>query len=82
MKLYCDNKSVIEIANNPVQHDRTKHVKIDRHFIKEKIEDDIIVFPFVKLEQQLVDMLTKAVASKTLSNYFDKLRMCDIYAPT
>jgi len=82
MKLYCDNKSVIEIANNPVQHDRTKHVEIDRHFIKEKIEDDIIVFPFVKLEQQLVDMLTKAVASKTLSNYFDKLRMCDIYAPT
>ena len=81
MKLYCDNKSAIEIANNPVQHDRTKHVKIDRHFIKEKIEDDIIVFPFVKLEQQLVDMLTKAVASKTLSNYFDKLRMCDIYAP-
>ena len=34
MKLYCDNKSTINIAHNPVQHDRTKHIEIDRHFIK------------------------------------------------
>jgi hypothetical protein len=36
--LYCDNKTAINIANNPVQHDRTKHVEIDRHFIKEKLD--------------------------------------------
>lgn len=36
MKLYCDNKSAISIAHNLVQHDRTKHIEIDRHFIKEK----------------------------------------------
>jgi hypothetical protein len=33
--LYCDNKAAISIVNNPVQHDGTKHVEIDRHFIKE-----------------------------------------------
>jgi len=82
MKLYCDNKSAIEIAHNPVQHDRTKHVEIDRHFIKEKIEAGIIVFPFVKSEQQLADMLTKAVTSRTLAGSLDKLGMCDIHAPT
>ena len=37
MKLYCENKTAISIAHNLVQHDRTKHVKIDRHFIKEKL---------------------------------------------
>ena len=39
MKLYCDNKSAINIAHNPIQHDRTKHIEVDKHFIKEKLEE-------------------------------------------
>ena len=38
IKVYCDNKSAIAIAHNPVLHDRTKHVEVDKHFIKEKID--------------------------------------------
>lgn len=38
MKLYCDNKSAIDIAHNPIQYDKTKHIEIDRHFNKEKLE--------------------------------------------
>jgi hypothetical protein len=34
IKMYCDNKAVIAINNNPIQYDRTKYVKVDRHFIK------------------------------------------------
>lgn len=82
MKLYCDNKSAIDIAHNPVQHDRTKHVEIDRHFIKEKLEAGIIIFPFVESEDQLADVLTKAVASKVFIDSLVKLGMCDIHAPT
>lgn len=37
MKLYCDYKSAIDIVHNPIQHDSTKHIEIDRHFIKEKV---------------------------------------------
>ena len=36
IKLYCDNKAAISISQNPIQHDRTKHIEVDRHFIKEK----------------------------------------------
>eukprot|EP00268_Persea_americana_P058474 TRINITY_DN70731_c0_g1_i1.p1 TRINITY_DN70731_c0_g1~~TRINITY_DN70731_c0_g1_i1.p1 ORF type:complete len:196 (+),score=22.87 TRINITY_DN70731_c0_g1_i1:1-588(+) len=82
MKLYCDNTLAIKIAYNPVQHDRTKHVKIDRHFIKKKIDAGIITFPFVKSEEQLADVLTKAVASNLFDDSLCKLGMCDIHAPT
>ena len=39
MLLYCDNKSAISIAHNLAHHDSTKHIEVDRHFIKEKIKD-------------------------------------------
>ena len=42
IQFYCDNQSAISISKNPVHHDRTKHVEIDRHFIKEKIEENVI----------------------------------------
>ena len=35
MILYCDNKATINGAHNPVHHDRTKHIEIDRHFLNE-----------------------------------------------
>ena len=47
MRLYCDNKATINIAHNSVQHDKTKHVEIDRHFIKEKLRKDLICTLFV-----------------------------------
>ncbi|KAK3037954.1 hypothetical protein RJ639_030659 [Escallonia herrerae] len=53
MKLYSDNKVAINIANNPVQHDITKHVEIDKHFIKEKIEAGTVYMPFVPTSQQV-----------------------------
>jgi len=41
LKLWCDNKAAINIANNSVQHDRTKHVEIDRFFIKERLVEHL-----------------------------------------
>ncbi|KAK2405752.1 hypothetical protein QL285_054960 [Trifolium repens] len=45
LKLYSDSKAAISVAHNPVQHDRTKHIEIDRHFIKEKLDAGIICLP-------------------------------------
>ncbi|RDX74493.1 hypothetical protein CR513_45757, partial [Mucuna pruriens] len=49
MQLFCNNKVAISIAHNPVLHDQTKHVEIDKHFIKEK------------LEKEIADVLTKGL---------------------
>ncbi|TYK14200.1 putative mitochondrial protein [Cucumis melo var. makuwa] len=61
MKLFYDNKTVISIASNPIQHDRTKHVEIDRHFIKERLENGSICIPYIPSSQQIVDIPTKGL---------------------
>jgi hypothetical protein len=73
MKLYCDNKSAISIAHNPVQHDRTKHIEVDRHFIKEKLDNGLICTPFISSKDQLADILTKGLPSVVFQNIVGKL---------
>lgn len=82
MELFCDNTTAIAIAHNPIQHDRTKHVGMERHFIKEKLDQQEICFPFVRSEDQLTDILTKTVSIKKFNSSIDKLDMIDVYAPT
>ena len=82
MKLYCDNKAAISIAQNPAQHNCSKHVEIDRHFIKEKIDYGAICMPFVPFTQQRVDIFTKGLFRTSFELFISKLSMTDIYAPT
>ena len=82
MNLLCDNKAAIDISHNPVQHDRTKHVEVHKHFIRQNLDERIVRFPFVKSEDQLADILTKEVCGKVFNNLLDKLGMRDLHAPT
>lgn len=82
IQLYCDNKAACDIAHNPIQHGRTKHVEVDRFFIKEKLDEKTVELPKIRSEDQLADILTKAVSTRVFSKFLSKLGMCDIYAPT
>jgi hypothetical protein len=78
--LYCDNKATINIANNSIQHDRTKHVEIDRHFIKDKLDEGIMCMSFVGIKEQITDVFTKGLSITDFSNVIDKMSMINIYA--
>ena len=51
MKLYYDNKTTINDAHNLAQHDKTKHVKVDHHFTKDKLDAGLIFIPYVPSEE-------------------------------
>ena len=76
-ELYCDNQVAINISENPVQHDRTKHEEVDRHFIKEKLEAQVIKLPHIKSKDQLANILTKAVETQFFEEVLCKLGIGD-----
>jgi len=81
IKAYCDNKAAISIAHNPVLHDRTKHVEVDKHFIKEKIEIGQICMTYIPTDEQIADVLTKGLSKKQFEKLTGKLAMEDIFKP-
>ena len=82
MVFFCDNSTTIEIANNPVQHDRTKHIELDRNYIKDNLDSSQITIPYIKSADQLTDIMTHVFASGPFYASLSKLGMSDIYAPT
>ncbi|XP_071686825.1 uncharacterized protein [Rutidosis leptorrhynchoides] len=75
IRILCDNEAAIAISENPVQHDRTKHVEVDRHFIREKLDAEIISLPHIRSEDQLADILTKLANGSLFSEVLGKLNI-------
>lgn len=61
INVYSDSKAALQIAANPVYHERTKHIEIDCHFITEKIIQGLISTNYISARKQPADVLTKSL---------------------
>jgi hypothetical protein len=76
--IYCDNISNILLANNPVYHVRIKHIEVHYHFIKEKVLAKEIDLIHVSIEDQVVDIFTKALGTDKLKKVRQMLGVLEV----
>ncbi|KAJ9551570.1 hypothetical protein OSB04_015615 [Centaurea solstitialis] len=77
--VYCDNVSAVYLSSNPVQHQRTKHVEMDIHFVREKVALGQVRVLHVPSTSQYADIFTKGLPSSLFLEFRSSLNV--LHAP-
>ena len=78
--LYTDIKPASEIASNPVHHERTKHIQLNCHLFREKLQEGLIKIIHIPSKHQLADILTKPLGCLNFHHLISKMGMINIHS--
>lgn len=71
--IFCDNQSCIKYYENPVYHEKTKHIENRFHYIWDMVQKGAVKLQYVATEEQVADVLTKPLSCLKFGYFRDKL---------
>jgi hypothetical protein len=75
--IHCDNQSCIKLSENPVFHDRSKHIEMRYHYVRDMVQKNILSIQYVPTAEQTTDILTKPLSLTKFVYFRDKLGVAE-----
>ena len=76
--IFCDNQSCVKLSENPVFHDRSKHIEIKNHYIMDIVQRGAVKLLYVVTDEQIADVLTKPLARVKFEYFRERLGVLQI----
>jgi hypothetical protein len=71
--IFCDSQSCIKMIENPMFHDKTKHIEIRYHYICDMLQKGVVKLQYVGTDERVADVLTKPLSRVKFDYFGDKL---------
>ena len=80
--IHCNNQSCVKLSENPVFHDKSKHIEIKYHYIRDMVQRGAVKLQYVATNEQIVDVLMKPLARVKFEYFREKLGVLQIEVPS
>ena len=80
--IHCDNQSCVRLSENLVFHDKSKHIEIKYHYIRDMVQRGVVKLQYVAMEEHIADVLMKPLARVKFKYFKEKLGVLQIEVPS